>query len=206
MVAGMVVGVADEDVEHDAREQLPQGRIGLDEVRSDLIGQLDVGEVLRSDDRLHRQDRGRGHDAASGARWRSVEALDEFYLAADAALTAAAGGPLVAIAPSDARSGTNALLLHPPAVIAPAFGSSSFETHLRSAEAAGAADAASVLAGAEAAVSGAEAGASGAAGTSTDTTALPLPRGSVMVISLPGWPTLRSSGRYMSSAYVPGTP
>ena len=59
MVAGVVVGVADEDVEHDAREQLPQGRIGLDEVRSDLVSQLDVGEVLRSDDRLHRQDRGR---------------------------------------------------------------------------------------------------------------------------------------------------
>jgi 2-phospho-L-lactate guanylyltransferase len=69
----------------------------------------------------------------------SIEALDELVLAADAALTAAAGGPLVAIAPSDARSGTNALLLHPPAVIPPAFGSSSFETHLRSAEAAGAA-------------------------------------------------------------------
>jgi 2-phospho-L-lactate guanylyltransferase len=68
----------------------------------------------------------------------SVEALDELVLAADAALTAAAGGPLVAITPSDARSGTNALLLHPPDVIAPAFGSSSFETHLRAAAAIGA--------------------------------------------------------------------
>jgi 2-phospho-L-lactate guanylyltransferase len=63
----------------------------------------------------------------------SVEALDELVLAADAALAAAAGGPLVAIAPSDARSGTNALLLRPPDVIAPAFGTDSFEAHLRAA-------------------------------------------------------------------------
>ena len=68
-----------------------------------------------------------------------VEALDELALAADAAMTAAAGGPLVAIAPSDARSGTNALLLRPPDVIAPAFGPGSFEAHLRAAESAGAA-------------------------------------------------------------------
>jgi 2-phospho-L-lactate guanylyltransferase len=64
----------------------------------------------------------------------SAEALDELVLAADAGLAAAAGGPLVAIAPSDARSGTNALLLHPPDVIAPAFGGGSFEAHLRAAE------------------------------------------------------------------------
>ena len=69
----------------------------------------------------------------------STEALDELVLAADAALTAAAGGPLVAIVPSDARSGTNALLLRPPDVIAPAFGSNSFETHLRRAASVGAA-------------------------------------------------------------------
>jgi 2-phospho-L-lactate guanylyltransferase len=62
--------------------------------------------------------------------------LDELVMAADAGLAAAAGGPLVAIAPSDARSGTNALLLRPPDVIAPAFGSDSFEAHLRAAEAA----------------------------------------------------------------------
>jgi 2-phospho-L-lactate/phosphoenolpyruvate guanylyltransferase len=69
----------------------------------------------------------------------SVAALEDLFLATDAALTAAAGGPLVAIAPSDARGGTNALLLRPPDVIAPAFGSDSFETHLRQAEAVGAA-------------------------------------------------------------------
>jgi 2-phospho-L-lactate guanylyltransferase len=69
----------------------------------------------------------------------SVEALDELIMAADAGMTAAAGGPLVAIAPSDARSGTNALLLRPPDVIAPAFGAGSFEAHLRGAEAVGAA-------------------------------------------------------------------
>jgi 2-phospho-L-lactate guanylyltransferase len=69
----------------------------------------------------------------------SVVALDELVLAADAGLAAAGGGPLVAIAPSDARSGTNALLLRPPDVIEPLFGSGSFEAHLRAAEAADAA-------------------------------------------------------------------
>ena len=69
----------------------------------------------------------------------SVAALDELVLAADAGLAAAGGAPLVAIAPSDARSGTNALLLRPPDVIEPLFGSDSFEAHLRAAEAADAA-------------------------------------------------------------------
>jgi len=69
----------------------------------------------------------------------SVAALDELILAADAGLAAAGGAPLVAIAPSDARSGTNALLLRPPGVIEPLFGSDSFEAHLRAAEAADAA-------------------------------------------------------------------
>ena len=69
----------------------------------------------------------------------TVDALDELVLAADAALAAAGGGPLVAITPSDARGGTNALLLHPPDVIAPCFGSASLEAHLRAAEAADAA-------------------------------------------------------------------
>jgi 2-phospho-L-lactate guanylyltransferase len=37
------------------------------------------------------------------------------------------------VAPSDARSGTNALLLSPPDVIEPCFGSASFEAHVRAA-------------------------------------------------------------------------
>jgi 2-phospho-L-lactate guanylyltransferase len=53
--------------------------------------------------------------------------------AADAALAASRGQPLVAVAPSDARSGTNALLLHPPGAIDPCFGPASFEAHLRAA-------------------------------------------------------------------------
>ncbi len=69
----------------------------------------------------------------------TVESLDQLIMAADAAMTAAAGGPLVAIAPSDARSGTNALLLRPLDVIEPLFGLDSFEAHLRAAAAAGAA-------------------------------------------------------------------
>lgn len=65
----------------------------------------------------------------------SVAALEELVLAADAALAAAGGGPLVTIAPSDARNGTNALLLHPPDVIGPCFGLESLEAHLRAADA-----------------------------------------------------------------------
>ncbi len=63
----------------------------------------------------------------------SLEALLE---AADAALAAGAGQPVVIIAPADARSGTNALLLSPPDAIEPGFGPGSLERHLRAAEAA----------------------------------------------------------------------
>lgn len=69
----------------------------------------------------------------------SVEALDDLLIAADAGMAAAGGEPLVAIVPSDAGGGTNALLLRPPDAIGPAFGPGSFEAHLRGAEAAGAA-------------------------------------------------------------------
>lgn len=65
-------------------------------------------------------------------------ALDRLLDAADAALAAGSGRALVAIAPSDARVGTNALLLSPPGVIEPAFGTASFEAHARAAAKAGA--------------------------------------------------------------------
>ena len=52
---------------------------------------------------------------------------------ADAALAAGGGRPVVAIAPADARRGTNALLLSPPDVIEPQFGDASLEAHLRAA-------------------------------------------------------------------------
>jgi 2-phospho-L-lactate guanylyltransferase len=69
----------------------------------------------------------------------TVEALDELLTAADAALAAASGGPLVTAVSSDAGGGTNALLLRPPDAIAPAFGPGSFEAHLREAATSGAA-------------------------------------------------------------------
>lgn len=53
--------------------------------------------------------------------------------AADAALAAGSGRPIVVIAPSDARSGTNALLLSPVAIIEPEFGEASLEAHIRAA-------------------------------------------------------------------------
>ena len=62
--------------------------------------------------------------------------LDRLLDAADAALAAGSGRPLVAIAPSDARDGTNGLLLFPTDVIEPAFGAGSFEAHVRAAAAA----------------------------------------------------------------------
>jgi 2-phospho-L-lactate guanylyltransferase len=65
----------------------------------------------------------------------SLRALERLLEAADAALAAGAGRAIVVIAPSDARVGTNALLLSPPQVIDPAFGTASLEAHLRAAAA-----------------------------------------------------------------------
>ena len=64
-----------------------------------------------------------------------LEALAE---AADAAVAAGSGQAIVVIAPADARTGTNALLISPPDAIEPGFGPGSLERHLRGAEAAGA--------------------------------------------------------------------
>ena len=66
----------------------------------------------------------------------TVASLDRLLDAADAALAAGRGRPLVVAAPSDARGGTNALLLSPPSVIEPAFGPGSLEAHVREARAA----------------------------------------------------------------------
>lgn len=62
-----------------------------------------------------------------------VCALDGLLDAADAALAAGDGRPIVVIAPADARGGTNALLLSPVDVIEPQFGEASLEAHLRAA-------------------------------------------------------------------------
>jgi 2-phospho-L-lactate guanylyltransferase len=62
-----------------------------------------------------------------------VAALDRLLDGADAALAAGNGRPLVVVAPSDARGGTNALLLAPPNVIEPCFGESSLSAHLEAA-------------------------------------------------------------------------
>lgn len=65
----------------------------------------------------------------------TTDALDGLLAAADAALAAGSGGPLVVLAPADARYGTNALLVAPPTAIAPHFGDASLEAHLRAAAA-----------------------------------------------------------------------
>jgi len=67
-----------------------------------------------------------------------VAALDRLLDAADAALAAGTGAPLVVVAAADARDGTNALLLGPPGIIDPQFGPGSLEAHLRAARDAGA--------------------------------------------------------------------
>ena len=63
----------------------------------------------------------------------STDALDLLLDAADAALAAGNGRPLVVAAPADARDGTNALLLSPIDVIDPAFGEMSLAAHVRAA-------------------------------------------------------------------------
>ena len=64
-----------------------------------------------------------------------ASALDGLGEAADAAVAAGSGRPVVVIAPADARSGTNALLISPPDAIEPGFGPGSLERHLRAAAA-----------------------------------------------------------------------
>jgi 2-phospho-L-lactate guanylyltransferase len=61
------------------------------------------------------------------------DSLDRLLHAADAALAAGRGRPLVVVAPADARDGTNALLLSPVDIIEPAFGADSLAAHLRAA-------------------------------------------------------------------------
>jgi 2-phospho-L-lactate guanylyltransferase len=56
----------------------------------------------------------------------------------DGLLRADGGGPAVTVIPDRHGTGTNALLLSPPDVIAPAFGEDSFARHVRAVEAAGA--------------------------------------------------------------------
>ena len=63
----------------------------------------------------------------------AANALDSLLEAADACLAAGSGGPVVVIAPADARVGTNALLVAPPQTIEPHFGEASLEAHLRAA-------------------------------------------------------------------------
>jgi 2-phospho-L-lactate guanylyltransferase len=59
-----------------------------------------------------------------------VAALDRLLDGADAALAAGNGRPLVVVAPSDARGGTNALLVSPVDIVEPCFGDSSLAAHL----------------------------------------------------------------------------
>lgn len=66
----------------------------------------------------------------------SAASLERLVDAADAALAAGSGGPVVVVVPADARGGTNAILLAPPDAIEPAFGEASLAAHLREAEAA----------------------------------------------------------------------
>lgn len=63
----------------------------------------------------------------------SADSLERLVDAADAALAAGAGQPVVVVVPADARGGTNAILLAPPDAIEPAFGEASLAAHLRAA-------------------------------------------------------------------------
>jgi 2-phospho-L-lactate guanylyltransferase len=105
---------------------------GVDVVRDDAQGGLNA--ALR---------RGRERAVADGATailclpadlpLLSRSSLDHLLDAADAAVAAGSGRPVVVVAPADARGGTNALLLSPADVIEPAFGVASLEAHVRAA-------------------------------------------------------------------------
>jgi len=106
--------------------------------RSTIRPILQLGEGLNEALALARDDA-----LASGATatlilpadlpYLSVGALQRMLDAADAAIAAGSGRPIVVISPADARRGTNALLLSPPDVIEPCFGPASLEAHLRAA-------------------------------------------------------------------------
>jgi 2-phospho-L-lactate/phosphoenolpyruvate guanylyltransferase len=66
----------------------------------------------------------------------TVAALEGLLEAADAALAAGSGEPVVVLAPADARVGTNGMLVAPPETIDPHFGELSLEAHIRAAAAA----------------------------------------------------------------------
>jgi 2-phospho-L-lactate guanylyltransferase len=66
----------------------------------------------------------------------SVIALEGMLEAADAAIAAGSGRPIVVLAAADARVGTNGLLVAPPDTIDPHFGELSLEAHMRAAVAA----------------------------------------------------------------------
>jgi 2-phospho-L-lactate guanylyltransferase len=66
----------------------------------------------------------------------TVAALEGLLEAADAAVAAGAGEPVVVLAPADARVGTNGMLVAPPETIEPHFGEVSLEAHIRAAAAA----------------------------------------------------------------------
>ena len=68
----------------------------------------------------------------------SSEALDQLIAAASDAVAGLAIGGLVALVGDRHGAGTNALLLSPPSVIAPAFGTGSREAHARAATEVGA--------------------------------------------------------------------
>jgi 2-phospho-L-lactate/phosphoenolpyruvate guanylyltransferase len=59
--------------------------------------------------------------------------LERLVDAADAALAAGSGRPVVVLAPADARGGTNALLVSPLDVIEPDFGAMSLQCHTQAA-------------------------------------------------------------------------
>jgi 2-phospho-L-lactate guanylyltransferase len=61
----------------------------------------------------------------------STDALDRMLEAADAGIAAGHGRPVVVVAPADARTGTNGLLVSPPDTIDPHFGEASLEAHIR---------------------------------------------------------------------------
>lgn len=96
-------------------------------------GRLDLNAALTQATRVAR---------AGGAQAVLILPTDlPFFSAADVeALTAAgAEGPLVAIAPDRHETGTNALFVRPPELVAYAFGPGSFAAHLGLAQQAGAA-------------------------------------------------------------------
>jgi 2-phospho-L-lactate guanylyltransferase len=117
------------------RRLLRAAHTGARPIAENAVGDLNAA-LLDGRDRADRADATAVLYLPADLPHLTTAALDALLEAADAAIAAGSGRPIVVVAPADARTGTNALLVSPPDTIDPHFGEASLEAHIRAAAAA----------------------------------------------------------------------